>query len=88
MFNQIKDLYQLKQQAAAIQKSLSAETITVEKKGITITMNGQQKIIELHLNPELSSTEQEQYLKEILNDCLKKIQTLMAQKMMGGNFGL
>lgn len=88
MFNQLKNLYQLKQQASELQKILAAETITSEKNGTKVTMDGQQNVLSVNLNPSLSTGEQEQCLRDVFNDCLKKIQTLMAQKMMGGKFGL
>ncbi|HRY63230.1 MAG TPA: YbaB/EbfC family nucleoid-associated protein [Patescibacteria group bacterium] len=84
MFNQIKDLYKLKQQAGELQSMLAGETVEAENKGVKITMNGNQEVLNVIINPELSKEDQEKYLKETFNDAIKKVQQLMAQKMMSG----
>ena len=83
MFGQIKDLYKLKQQAGQLQAMLKDETATAEKGGVKITMNGNQEVIGVEINPDLPKEQQEKYLKEAFNEAVKKVQRLMAEKMMG-----
>ncbi len=82
MFNQIKDLYKLKQQAGELQSMLANETVEAENKGVKIVMNGNQEVLSVALNPELAQEEQEKLLRETFNDAVKKVQRLMAEKMM------
>ncbi len=84
MFGQIKDIYKLKQQAGELQSMLAQETVEAENKGVKITMNGNQEVLAVEINPELSKEDQEKYLCETFNDAIKKVQRLMAQKMMSG----
>ncbi|NMB48626.1 YbaB/EbfC family nucleoid-associated protein [Candidatus Kuenenbacteria bacterium] len=84
MFNQIKDLYKLKQQAGELQSMLANETVEAENKGVKIVMNGNQEVLSVALNPELAQEEQEKLLQETFNDAVKKVQRLMAEKMMSG----
>ncbi len=84
MFGQIKDMYKLKQQASELQSMLANETVEAENKGVKITMNGNQEVLGVVLNPQLSQEEQEKYLRETFNDAVKKVQRLMAEKMMSG----
>jgi len=88
MFNKIKDLAEMKKQAGAMQAALADEQLEAENHGIKIVMNGNQEVLSVEVNSELSKEEQEKYLKETFNDAVKKVQQLMAQKMMGGGFGL
>lgn len=88
MIPNLKDLYALKKQAGEMQRQLADEIVEAENKGITIKMNGNQEVLEVIINPELDQETQEKYLKQTINNVLEKIKKLMAQKMMGGNFGL
>jgi DNA-binding YbaB/EbfC family protein len=88
MFGKIKDLHQLKKQADEMKKQLEDEIIEAENKGIKISMNGNQEVLSVAINPDLDKEDLEKYLKETFNDAVKKVQRVMAQKMMGsGNFG-
>lgn len=82
MFSNLKDLYQFQSQAKELQKKLANEIITVEKQGIQITMSGNQEVLSITVNTELSKTEQEKFLGELFNEAVKKIQQLMANKMI------
>ena len=90
MFNKLKQFKDLRNQAKTIQGKLAEEHITLEKNGLIITMNGNMEIETLKLNPELSSENQEKYLKDLINEATKKVQRVMAEKMreMGGLDGL
>ena len=83
MFDKLKDLAEMKKQAGAMQATLANEKVEVENSGIKIVMNGNMEVLELEINPELDKESQERYLKESFNQAIKKVQNLMAQKMMG-----
>jgi DNA-binding protein YbaB len=86
MFNKLKHLKDLRSQAKVMQNALAQETITVEKAGITIAMNGNMEIIKITINESMAKESLEGMLADCLNEAIKKTQRLMAQKMqeMGG----
>jgi len=77
MFDKLKQLKQLKD----LQDSLSQEKAEVEKEGIRVVVNGKMEIEEVKLNPELSKEEQEKALIGCINEAMKKIKIMAAQKM-------
>lgn len=90
MFNKLKQFKDLRSQAKTMQSALAQETITEEKNGVKLSLNGNMEITSLSLNPSLSLEEQTRAVKDCFNDALKKTQRLMAKKMqeMGGIPGL
>ena len=90
MFNKLKHIKDLRRQAQSMKNALAAETVTVEKGGLIVVMNGNMEIVKIILNENLAKGSQEDRLVECLNEAIKKIQRLMAQKMreMGGLPGL
>lgn len=84
MFGNLKDLQKLQSKAKEVQKELGNETIEAENKGVKIFMNGNSEVLSVEINPELSRDDQEKYLKQTFNEANKKVQSLMARKMMGG----
>lgn len=84
MFESLKDLHKLKQ----MQDSFKKERVTVEKKGVIVTMNGNFEVQEIKLNSELHIEDQQSALKEALNEARQNIQRDLAQKMMGSGMGL
>ena len=92
MFNKIKDLKNLRDQANQMKQMLAQESVSTDAVHgkITIVMDGNQEILSIDINPELLSPDNkeklEQGIKEALGDAVKKVQKLMAQKMqsMGG----
>lgn len=77
MFDQLKQLKKLKE----LQDSLSQEKVEIEKNGVKVVINGKMEVQEIQLNPELSKEEQENVLKDCINEAMKKIQMIAAQKM-------
>lgn len=77
MFDKLKQLQQLKE----LRDSLSGEKEEVERKGIKVIINGKMEVEEIHLNPDLDKEEQEEVLKECINEAMKKIQMVVASKM-------
>ena len=90
MFNKLKQFKDLRQQAKTVQNALAQESITEEKNGVQIILNGNMEVTKLTLNPELSKEAQETALMSCFNDALKRAQKLMAKKLqeMGGLPGL
>lgn len=86
MFNKLKHLKDLRSQAKTMQNALAQETITAEKAGITVVMNGNMEITKITINDEMAKDSLEGMLADCLNEAIKKTQRLMAQKMqeMGG----
>lgn len=90
MFNKLKQFKDLRSQAKTMQSALAQESVTEEKNGVKLTLNGNMEITELILNPELNTESQANALKSCFNDAIKRAQRLMAKKLqdMGGFPGL
>ena len=86
MFNKLKHLKDLRSQAKTIQGALAQETISLEKNGVKIEMNGNMEITSLVLPDNLVKENLERTLTEGFNEIIKKTQKVMAKKMqeMGG----
>ncbi|OGS27611.1 MAG: hypothetical protein A2297_04240 [Elusimicrobia bacterium RIFOXYB2_FULL_48_7] len=77
MFDKLKQLKQLKD----LQSALAQEKFDAEKEGIKITINGKLEIELLQLNPSLEKEKQEKFLKDLINETIRKMQLKLAQKM-------
>ncbi len=90
MFSKLKQFQDLRSQAKTMQNALAQETITEEKNGVKVVLNGNMEIINLSLNESLPKSSQEEILKNCLNDALKRAQRIMAKKLqdMGGIPGM
>ncbi len=92
MFEKLKQIKDLRSQAKTMQNALSGESVTVDRNGVSITINGNLEITALTIADSLNPSQSASLIKELLNDAVKKVQKIIAQKMqdMGGlkNFGL
>lgn len=90
MFNKLKQFKDLRSQAKTMKSALAEETVTEEKNGVKIVLNGNMELMELSLNKDMSPQAQETIIKSCFNDALKRAQRLMAKKLqdMGGLPGL
>ena len=90
MFNKLKQIKDLRDQAKKMQDALGGEVISAEKNGVKITMNGNMEITAVSVNSELDKSNLESAIKTAVNDAMKQTQRLMAKKMqeMGGFPGL
>lgn len=90
MFSKLKQFQDLRSQAKTMQNALAQETITEEKNGVRVVLNGNMEVTNLTLNESLSKNSQEEILKNCFNDAVKRAQRLMAKKLqdMGGIPGL
>ena len=82
MLDQIKKIAELKK----LQDSFKKEKITIEKRGVLVEMNGNFEVENIKLNPELGTEEQQETLKQCLNEARETIQKRLAQTLM--NSGL
>ncbi len=90
MFEKLKQIKEIRDQAKVIQAALSGETITADKAGITVVMDGNMNVKEVKLSKEMTKEEIEKHMPEAFNDVIKKTQKVLAEKMraMGGIPGL
>ncbi|MDO8486588.1 MAG: YbaB/EbfC family nucleoid-associated protein [Candidatus Staskawiczbacteria bacterium] len=84
MFENLKNLQKLKQ----MQDDFKKEKLTIEKRGVTVVMNGNFEVEEIKLNSELSLQDQQDVLKEALNEARENIQKKLAQNLMSSGFNL
>lgn len=84
MFDQLKKIAELKK----IQGELKKETITTEREGVVVEMNGNFEVTNIKLNPELGIEDQQRVIIQCLNDAKNEIQKKMAQVMMNSGIGL
>ena len=78
MFDNFKKLGELKK----MQETFKQEKVTVEKRGVVVTINGNFEVEEIKLSANLGLDEQQNILKQCLNEAREKIQKTLAQKMM------
>lgn len=82
---QLGDLKKMRDQAMEVQKRLQGIKITVEHKGVTVVMTGDQKVVSLSGDNNLDK------VTEAVNEALKQSQKVAAEEMkdlMGGMPGL
>lgn len=77
MLDKFKKLRQLK----TLQDELKKEKQRVQKQGIEVVINGKMEVEEIRLSPSLTQDQQEQVLRQCLNEAIRKIQVSMAQKL-------
>jgi len=85
MFDKIKQMTEMRQEAAKLQTMLEAERIehTGAHGKIKVMMNGKNEIMELVINPDLMGDKAylERLVKDTVNDAIKTVQKQMAKKM-------
>lgn len=81
---QLGDLKKMAEQAKEIQKKLGDIKITVEHKGVTVVMTGDQKVLDISGDNDLDK------VKDAVNEALKQSQKVAAEEMKGmmGGMGL
>ena len=83
MLDQFKKIAELKK----LQDSFKKEKITVEKRNVLVEMNGNFEVESIKLNPELSLPDQQETLKQCLNEAREDIQKKLAKVMMNSGIG-
>ncbi len=92
MFEKLKQIKDLRSKAKQLQNVLGQESVEASAAWgkIKLTMNGNQEITLLDIDPELLNPSKKEDLengiKEAVKDAIKKVQRIMAKKMqdMGG----
>lgn len=86
MFNKLKQFKDLRSQAKTLEAALAAETVTVERSGVQVTMNGNSQVTNLVLPTDRSTDELARIIPTVINDGTEKVKRIMAEKMkaMGG----
>ena len=85
MFEQLKQIKKLQE----IQNALKNEKISHDKNGVQVVINGKLEVESIILNPSLSVDDQAKAIKECINEAMKKVQMVVAQKMQSmGGFGM
>lgn len=78
---QMGDLKKMRDQAMEVQKKLSGIKITVEHKGVTVVMTGDQKVVSIDGEQDFNK------ITDAVNEALKQSQKVAADEMkslMGG----
>ena len=86
MFNplqQLGDLKKMRDQAMQLQRQLSVEEVSIQKNGVDIVINGNQKILVLKSNGRSDDN-----IKEAVNEAIKKSQEVAAKSMSSMSGGL
>ena len=78
MLDQFKKIAELKK----LQDGFKKEKITIEKRGVVVTMNGNFEVEDIKLNSELSLEDQQEVLKQCLNEARESIQKTLAKTLM------
>lgn len=90
MFNKLKQIKDLRDQAKELQNMLGKESVVGEAAHgkVKVTMNGNQEVTLVEISDEIlgNKSDLESAVKEATNDAVKKVQKVMAKKMqaMGG----
>ncbi|EKD24367.1 MAG: hypothetical protein ACD_81C00037G0004 [uncultured bacterium] len=74
MFDSFKQLKQLKELQSAIQQ----EEVTVERDGVTISMNGAFEVKKVTISEDIAAAKLEGIMKDTFNDAVKKAQQAIA----------
>jgi len=83
IFDNFKKIAELKK----LQDSFKKEKTKIEKRGVEIVMNGNFEVEEVKLNSELSLQDQQEILKQCLNEARDTIQKTLAKVMMNSGIG-
>lgn len=83
MLGKMKDMYKLQKQAKAIKKELKNIHIEAESGGVTVTIDGEQNIIDVLISDEAMENKKslEKNIKEAMAKATKKSQQIAAEKM-------
>lgn len=77
MFDKFKEIAKLKQ----MEGELAKERATVKRDGINVTVTGKMEVEEIKLNSEKPAKDQEEAVKDCINEAMKKMQMEAAKKM-------
>ncbi len=91
-FSKLKQIKELRTQAKQMQNSLSEEEFTVDHRGVSITMDGNQKIKNINIKEELLSPNKKSDLEKNIirthEHAIKKVHKIMAAKIKDSGMSL
>lgn len=90
MLKKARDIYRLQKEAKRAKKELKNIHVEAEHRGVTVVVDGEQKVVSINIAPEVSREEIPGYIKEALNRAMSKAQVVASEKMQGvmGELGL
>ena len=93
MFDKIRQLKELRDQAERMKELLGNESASGESRGVRIVMNGNQEVLTTEISSDLLSPEKksdlERAVTDATNEAVKNIHKVIAQKMQeSGEFRL
>jgi len=90
MFGKAKDMYRLQKQAKQAKKELKHIHIEAEHRGVSVIVDGEQKVVSITIAPEVPREKIPEFLKDAFNRAMGKAQIVAAEKMQGvmGELGL
>ena len=88
MFNKLKQFKDMRHQASSLQRLLGAETVTIERQGVTLVVDGNQRVVSLTIPPTFQTAALERLIPELFNDATAKVQQLIARKVQAGEITL
>jgi DNA-binding protein YbaB len=77
MFDKFKQMKQL----IDLQNQMKQEKAEVERNGVKVVVNGKMEVEEVRLNQQMAPQDQEQIVKDCINEAAKQVQMKMASKM-------
>ncbi|MEO8065709.1 MAG: YbaB/EbfC family nucleoid-associated protein [Candidatus Doudnabacteria bacterium] len=83
MFDNIKDLYNLRKQAAELQNQLGSEKFTETSGNVTLTLNGNQELLEVKITDGSDIKNLETDFKNAYNKAQNKLKSALASKFQG-----
>jgi DNA-binding YbaB/EbfC family protein len=94
MFDKLKQMGDMRKQAKAMQQAMAEETVTGEavQGMVKISMDGNQDVREVHIDPQLLTPENQEKLeiaiKEAIDNCFKELKSLMIRKVQSGEIAI
>lgn len=90
MLKKARDMYKLQKQAKQAKKALKNIHVEAECKGVTVVVDGEQKVVSIDIKPEVPREKIPEYSIDALNRANAKAQVVAAEKMQGvmGELGI
>lgn len=94
MFEKIKQLKNLRDQAKQMKETLGEEVVNASAASgkVNLIMNGNQEVLAVEIDPSMlvpeKKEELENAIKEAVNDGIQKVQKIMMQKMQASGFNI
>lgn len=81
MFNKLKQLKELRDQAKKLENMLAGESATNTRNGVTVVINGKMKVEKITIDEDLPKEKLQEILKDCVNSAMEDMQKIMARKM-------